>query len=379
MKIAFRVDASAQIGTGHVMRCLVLAEELKRRNVEVLFITRDHSGHLSQVIQNQGHKVILLPAAKEKLKLTDNDLPHAPWLAVAWKQDAEDTSKVLCDSIVDWLIVDHYAIDYRWHQVLRPLTKKIMVIDDLADRVLDCDILLDQNFYIDPLTRYDGLVPYGCSTLLAPRYMLLRKEFLKIEQRGVSSKSEVKKILVFMGGADLTNETVKVLKAIDNIKSFQIHVDVVIGGSNPYASIIKDMCHDREDVLFYQNVNNIAELCSNSDIAIGAGGVATLERCFCGLPSLVMLTADNQVETTLAMDKAGAIVCIGWHYDNDQNSILGHILNILDDKEKMMSLSRISRKIFGDQKFSGVSGLVDDMEGMIFESMNYGYIIHKRK
>ena len=362
MKVVFRVDASEDIGTGHVMRCLALASEFKKRKFDITFITRDIKGHLSKTIKKEGYKNILLQAASKKFTRKKNDLSHAHWISVTWDEDAADTINAIGDESCDWLIVDHYSIDYRWHQELRSKTKKIMVIDDLADRKLDCDLLLDQNFYIEPLSRYKNIIPQKCLALLGPHHMLLREEFLNPSTKKTNLENNTINILVFMGGADLTNETAKVLKALDLIKSHKFHANVIIGGSNPFNSIIRDMCEERDYTRLHQNISNMSELCNESDMAMGTGGVATLERCFMGLPSLVMLTADNQVETTLALHKIGAIQCIGWHYENDSTTILNALLSFINKLNKQNSTSEIYKKIFGKECFCGVNGLVDIME-----------------
>ena len=366
MKVVFRVDASSDIGTGHVMRCIALAGELKKRKFDVTFITRDIKGHMSRIIKHEGFKNILLQASSKVAKREEYHLPHAHWLTVTWVEDAEDTLWAIGDEICDWLIVDHYAIDYRWHQVLRSKSKKIMVIDDLANRKLDCDLLLDHNFYMEPLNRYKKLIPHKCLALLGPKYMLLREEFLKNSPPKNNFNKDSVNILVFMGGVDFTNETAKVIRALDAINNYKFHANIIVGGSNLFAPNIRSMCDKREYTTLHQNIRNVSDLCSSSDIAVGAGGVATLERCFKGLPSLVMLTADNQVETTLALDKVGAIKCIGWQNENDSSTISRAVLLFLKNLNKLKSMSKASESIFEKENFYGASGLANIMENLSF-------------
>jgi len=366
VRVIFRVDASLDIGTGHVMRCIALAGELKKRKFDVTFITRDIKGHLCRIIKQVGFKNIILQASNKVAKNKECDLPHAHWMSVTWREDAEETLYAIGNEICDWLIVDHYAIDYRWHQVLRSKSKKIMVIDDLANRKLDCDLLLDQNFYLEPLIRYKKLIPHKCLALLGPKYMLLREEFLQKKLLRNNLKKDRVNILVFMGGADFTNETAKVIQALDAIKGFEFHANIIVGDTNIFVPTIRSMCNKRGYITLYQNISNISDLCRCSDIAVGAGGVATLERCFMGLPSLVMLTADNQVETTLALDKVGAIKCIGWHNENDHSTISRAILLFLKNLNILKSMSAASKKIFEKDNFCGVNGIVNIIENVSF-------------
>jgi UDP-2,4-diacetamido-2,4,6-trideoxy-beta-L-altropyranose hydrolase len=168
MKVAIRVDASSQIGTGHFMRSLTLADALKQRGTQIRFVSRHLPEHLRSMLMEKGHEFAMLDSAKSNVPL--DELAHAQWLGVSQAQDAADSIQALSDGAWDWLIVDHYALDGRWESALRGTIKKIMAIDDLADRQHDCDILLDQNFYSDIDERYVGKVPESCQLLLGPRF-----------------------------------------------------------------------------------------------------------------------------------------------------------------------------------------------------------------
>ena len=180
MKIAFRVDASIEIGTGHVMRCLTLADALKEQGAECHFICREHLGHLNALIIERGHIVYPLPYIEQYKQSEHNnkaeELAHSSWLGVTQAEDFAACSLLLKSLQPEWLIVDHYAIDERWHKELRPYCQKIMVIDDLADRKHDCDLLLDQTFGRNS-DDYQSFVPEYCQVLCGAEYALLRPEF----------------------------------------------------------------------------------------------------------------------------------------------------------------------------------------------------------
>ena len=166
--VAIRVDSSSQIGSGHVMRCLTLSDNLRERGADVVFVCREHVGHLCGFIEEKGYRVQRLPAPVDVCTGLDWNR-HASWLGVSREQDADETLEVLRGGgPYDWLIVDHYALDQKWEQCLRPMTRWLMVIDDLADRSHDCDLLLDQNYYPDQDRRYESRVPNGCEKLLGP-------------------------------------------------------------------------------------------------------------------------------------------------------------------------------------------------------------------
>ena len=296
MKIAFRVDASLQIGSGHVMRCLTLAQALRERGAEALFVCRKLDGHLGGLIKAQGFDVCLLPAPCSAQKSLDWNA-HAPWLEVLWQQDAQETIEALQDTgTVDWLVVDHYALDMNWETMLQVTAAKVMAIDDLADRPHACSLLLDQNFYADMQGRYEGLLPQTCSMLMGPGYALLRPEFGTERQHLRERLGSVRQLFVFFGGADSSNQTEIVLSAIQRLNRNDIVVDVVVGEMNPHRETIKSLCSQLPKVNYHCQISHVATLMAAADLAVAAGGSTTWERCCLGLPSLVVSTAENQLE-----------------------------------------------------------------------------------
>lgn len=292
MIAVFRVDASTQIGSGHVMRCLTLAQRLnKEKQAEVYFVMRLLEGNLIKLVKDKGFTVLTLPETP-----VNNDLQgYAKWLTVTQKQDAKgtiDAIKELQD--IDLLIVDSYAINYIWENELRPYVKQIMVIDDLANRKHDCDVLLDQNYSENMEHKYDGLIPDNCKKYIGPKYVLLRDEFYKAKKYLRKRDGNIKNILVFFGGSDLTNETEKVIKAIELLNNPDITVNVVVGASNKNKEKLKKLCEKNPQFKFYCQVDNMAEFMNEADLAIGAGGTTTWERCFMELPTVVISIAENQ-------------------------------------------------------------------------------------
>lgn len=291
MKIAFRVDASQRIGTGHFMRCLTLADTLKQRGAQVRFVSRHMPEHLQDMLAAKGLEFILLNSIQREA--VSNDLSHGHWLGTTQEADARDAIHALSDQAWDWLVVDHYALDIRWESVLRQTAKNILVIDDIADRRHDCDALLDQNFYVDMNGRYAGQVPRFCRLLFGPRYALLRDEFRQLHQRIKSRTGPVKRVLVFFGGADADNNTARAIDALANIRTDGLNVDVVIGAQHPQREQIETTCA-RYDFACHVQTDRMAELMAAADLAIGAGGSAIWERCCLGLPTLTICVADNQ-------------------------------------------------------------------------------------
>lgn len=291
MKIAFRVDASSQIGTGHFMRCLTLADGLKQLGAQIRFISRQLPEHLRGMLAAKGHQFILLKSSPSDV--SSEGLSHAHWLGTSQQADAQDSIQVLSDQTWEWLAVDHYAVDVRWESMLRQTAKHILVIDDIADRQHDCDVLLDQNLCANMDTRYTGKVPADCRLLLGPRYALLREEFRQSREQVTPRTGPVKRVLVFFGGVDVDNYTTRAIEALANIGSHDLHVDVVIGAQHPHREQIESVCTDHDFVCHVQT-NRMADLMASADLAVGAGGSASWERCCLGLPALAFSMANNQ-------------------------------------------------------------------------------------
>lgn len=301
MKIIFRTDASVDIGSGHLMRCLTLADQLCSEGAEVAFVCRDLPGAMFGLLQARGYRNARLPFA---------EIENFSQCVDA--KETIDAAAILFPGGFDWLVVDHYILDATWERMLRPYARKIMVIDDLANRQHDCDLLLDQNYYCDLEQRYKGLVPELCITLLGPTYVLLRREFAEARKQLRARDGIIRRILVFLGGSDPANITGRILDVLRQLSLSEITIDVVVGISNPHRHLIQGLCSEMNNAQYYCQVSNMAELIANADIAIGAGGATTWERCVLGLPSLTLVFADNQLQTTLDLNGIGAIKYLGW-------------------------------------------------------------------
>ena len=313
-RIAIRADASIQIGTGHVLRCLVLAEMLQNSDLDVEFLCREYPGNLINWIRNKGFKVHKLQAP---LALSDseyhdsNDPLGYTENRVTQIQDAHESIHALQERTSEWLIVDCYGLDRTWEEQLRSIAKNIFVIDDLANRKHDCDLLLDQNFYSEAHSRYKGLVSGSTKQLLGPRYALLRKEFITSRQSLKLKNDEIKRIFVFFGGTDPDNVTGRVLDALTAPDLQHLQTDVVIGLKNPNRKCIEEKVADRKLTTLHVQIDNIAELMAAADLALGAGGTATWERLCLGLPCLIITTAENQRGSIDDLHDEGLVTKLG--------------------------------------------------------------------
>jgi len=259
------------------------------------------------IIQNDFDITMLPPCNNDNPLLPDFD----------WEMDAEQTIDALAGIKPDWLIVDHYALDAKWESRLKHYSLHIMAIDDLANRPHECEILMDQNWFGESSDfRYDLLVSPTCIKLLGPRYAILESEYSHLHATIPSRDGKIRRVLVFLGGSDSQNQTAKVLRALLSLYRFHLMVDVVIGANHPAPTEIMQLTSQLLNASFYQNIPSLAELMTQADLMIGAGGTTTWERICLDLPSIVISIAPNQIAMSKALHHAGYI-----HYLGESESV----------------------------------------------------------
>jgi UDP-2,4-diacetamido-2,4,6-trideoxy-beta-L-altropyranose hydrolase len=236
----------------------------------------------------------------------DNPPAHSSWLGVSQDIDIRQTLKVLqANAPWDWLIVDHYSLDYRWESAMRKVVGKIMAIDDLADRKHDCDLLLDQNYFQETDIRYKDLLPERCDRLLGPKYAMLRPEFREARNFCRMRGNGVARVLVYFGGNDPDNLTGMALSALNSPELKHLLVDVVIGTSNSHQGKLETLADQRVGTRLHIQPECFTELMIRADLCIGAGGTTTWERLCLGLPSLVVTVAENQEAYNIELNRDG--------------------------------------------------------------------------
>src|SRR5690554_353365 len=315
VRVAFRADASVQIGTGHVMRCLTLADELTRQGHECRFVCREHGGHLGDLIASKGYGFTLLPAPGDnEVEANDrNSDNYARWLGVPWQEDARQTLDALTPWKPDWLVVDHYALDAEWERALANVVGSIMVIDDLANRCHKCALLLDQNLG-RVASDYDDLLPNDCHRLIGPGYALLRPEFANLREQSLNRRQQpaLKRILISLGGVDRTNVTGQVLDALsESALPASTELDIIMGAAAPYLDEVRQQATGLPfKATVSVNVTDMAERMCLADLSIGAAGGTSWERGCLGLPAILVVLAENQVAGATALEASGAAVKI---------------------------------------------------------------------
>lgn len=330
MKALFRTDASLEIGTGHVMRCLALADALRLRDCESVFICREHPGHLGDLIRQRGHAVYMLPEASQPRPPDRYDRPpYLAWLGTDWETDAEQTAS-LARSGFDLIVVDHYALDIRWESKLRPFCQRILAIDDLADREHDCDFLLDQNLIRDLHGRYADKVADDCELLLGPTYALLQPQYSELHDRLPLRDGRVRRILIYFGGADADNLTGLAISACLALAPRSVDIDVVANPKSPHIESLREQVRGHERIALHESLPSLAALMANADLAIGAAGVTSWERCCVGLPSLVVTLAENQRPIADELNRQGFIRWLGHKNAIDQVAIVRALKPLLE-------------------------------------------------
>ncbi len=326
--IFLRVDSGVEIGFGHIMRCLALAKEIKKFDFNVYFISKENKGNIIKHVEEQGFKVFRLKITKFQSSKTN------------WKADSDATSKIIqkFKSDENLILVDNYNLSIMWEKKMKKIVKKIIVIDDLLNRNHDCDLFIDQSIN----RKIGNNVPKKCKRLLGPKYALLRKEFSKRNQK-IKMKQKIKQILVSFGGGDDKNQTIKALEVIKKIEDKEIFVDVIVGKANKNKKLIKKKCDEEKNFSFHHQITNMKQFLYKADLAIGAGGVSTWERCCMGLPSIVIIIAKNQEQGIIELAKKNCLINLGKYGKIKENDYLKIIKNL--SSKKLNQMSKESMKI----------------------------------
>ncbi|MDX8357909.1 UDP-2,4-diacetamido-2,4,6-trideoxy-beta-L-altropyranose hydrolase [Sphingopyxis terrae] len=341
MTILFRTDASTEIGTGHVMRCLTLADALAAEGASAHFLCRAHPGHLAALIERRGHGVTLL--ARGEGDPVESRLAHSAWLGSSVAADVAEALEAADSFRPEWVVVDHYALDVEWETAMRRTGARILAIDDLADRAHDCDVLLDQNLGRS-VHDYARLVPVDAAVLAGPAHALLRDQFVAARASSLLRRQDgaVRTVLVNLGGVDRDDATSVVLSALaaaNGAASF--HVRVVLGASALWGERVRALAATLPfEVQVMQGIDDMAVEMASADIAIGAAGSTSWERCALGLPTVMLVLADNQRAIAAALDAAGCAINLGDPFVAAFPAILARtVADLASDANRVIAMS----------------------------------------
>ncbi len=361
--VAFRVDASLTIGAGHVMRCLTLANMLREYGVKSYFICRVHTDHMAEKIQAEGHEVILLPLSHKTEMDVHTQGQYTSWLGASLIKDASETIQYLNEINPKWLVVDHFAINSVWEmRVKEEIGLSIMVIDGLADRKHECDLLLDQTYSAQGEERWKNLVPEKCKLFVGPKYALLRPEFLEAHQHLRQRNGKVKRILISFGGVDKPNATSIALDVSIGLNKEDVTIDVIIGLANPHRQDLIEKYSKIDNINIHVAPNNIANLIVAADLAIGGGGTMMWERCLLKLPTLTISIAKNQINLAKALHSISAAVYIGDIYTITNESIRNSIDELMNDEEKIIKIQAVCGRLMSQDSSSISNYLLENIK-----------------
>lgn len=349
MKIAIRADASAVIGTGHMKRCITLGRELEAMGATVIYVTRKIDQASTSVLADEAN-IGWLPAFADEFLSHQSLVPHVNWSPVSWDEDSSQTVAELTDFNPTWVIVDHYAFDALWHvKVRESLSCKIMVIDDLADRDLVSDLLLDANYASDHELKYRNHLVSSSRTCFGPRFALLDPIYRTSPP--YEFHPQVASIGIFMGGADSAGLSERALEICRDSVGFIGKIEVVTTSANPNLTRLAKICGAISNTSLLVDLPNLAEFFSRHDLQIGAGGSASWERCCVGVPSISVVAAPNQLAVTPALEAIGVTIAASVSEDEivlADKSIarLEHVLiELLSDPSKRLKLGTNAKSL----------------------------------
>lgn len=341
MTVVFRVDAGIEIGSGHVMRSLALAEALRSEGARVLWIARSRPGDMRQRVASRGFEVRALPPAAQAVATGGGvRREHERWLGVPWEADAVQTLRALERSGAggvrpDLLVVDHYGIDARWESRVRPHVARLCAVDDLGDRAHACDVLISPGAgrgaaHFRRLIA-QGLLPEDCRILAGASYALIASGFAERRWDALLRRRErsgsAKRVLVCFGGVDRAGLTLTALRALDRA-GFRGELDVVIGEDAPHKEGVARLLRARfPSSQLHISTASMPSLMAEADLAIGAAGVTSWERCALGLPAVVLCAAANQARVARALGAYGAALVVGEILDDALSRCIAALLD----------------------------------------------------
>lgn len=330
-RVAIRVDASAAIGTGHLKRCLSLAQALTEAGADVRFVCRALDAVAATVLGNSGIPTLWLSAPAQAFTSAPDAPPHAAWAGVPQVQDADDTAQTLADWRPDTVVVDHYAFDARWHQAVRDaLGCRLLVIDDTADRALDADALLDHNWAPNHRAKYAGRLLREPLWLCGPRFALLANAYQGAAR--YRFHGAVRSMGIFMGGTDPGGVSARVLTACRRA-GFKGPVEVVSTSANPQLTALRDACQRDGNTTLSLDQPDLAAFFARHDLQIGAGGGATWERCCIGAPTVALALVANQSAVVPGLAALGAVRAA------DEATLPGVLRELITDPAARQSLA----------------------------------------
>jgi UDP-2,4-diacetamido-2,4,6-trideoxy-beta-L-altropyranose hydrolase len=341
--VALRADASPQSGIGHVVRCLSLAVALREAGARPCLVSRRLGIDVAALADRAGIELLELT---EPLSDTppEDQVPHAAWAGVSWERDAEETAQVLAGRGCERMVVDHYAFDARWHRkVGSALGAHIAAIDDLADRDLAVDLLIDHNLSDDPRANYASRIGAATRVLGGPRYALLGPSYAALAYRAVDDA--VSSIGIFLGGTDATGLSALALRACREVAGFTGPIEIAATSAYPRLEALRALAAAHQPTTLLVDAPELSTFFTRHGLQIGGAGGATWERCCAGAPMMLLVVAENQLAVAPQLAARGAVTALSLSASRDMRQIGALVAELLADPQRRQTMARRARAL----------------------------------
>ena len=334
MNVVFRLDASKNIGMGHLSRCRNLAFFLNKKGAKIDFVLRNLDRNFKNFLNHKKYKLNYLPNNRIFNKTLNSDSEKL-WPRLLQKIDAKETKKFLSKKKIEWLIVDHYGLNYRWEKDLNNSVKNIMVIDDHLNREHFCNLFLNQNFTKSSTSFSNKYLPKKCKLLLGPKYSLLDKNYSDLRKKiKIKNNKKIKNILVTFGGTNMKNLISKIISVFNCKELHKINL-TIITKERHIDSLKHKKNLNQPSIKFMPLVKNLSQYILKSDFCIGAGGTTNWERMCLGVPTLVFPIAPNQVEISNNLKKKKLIYLIKNYKGMNIKNLRKKIIEIINNRKEL--------------------------------------------
>jgi UDP-2,4-diacetamido-2,4,6-trideoxy-beta-L-altropyranose hydrolase len=324
--LIIRADASTTMGTGHVMRCLALAQGWRDGGGNVVFAMAESTPAIDQHLRTEGVDV-----AKLKPSLSTFE-------------DAREVSKLARDDRATWVVVDGYHFDSEYQRSLTNAGLKLLFVDDCAQ----CghhfaDLVLDQNAHANA-EMYANRESYT-RLLLGPRFVLLRRDFQLWRHWERRIPGIARRLLITMGGSDPDQLTLRLIEALPKISLSNVEITVVAGGSNPLLSELQQASRDSGEIHLVSNTNNMPELMAQSDLAIICAGGTLWELLYMGCPTLSYSRTPIQAAIISELNTAGVVRSLGSVEDFEESMLATAVDDLVASQEAREKMARLGRRL----------------------------------
>ena len=330
IRLLIRADASVQMGTGHIMRCLAIAQAVQHNGGIVHFAAATCPKVLSDRLMKEGFRIHTVSNTPDVFNT---------------EEDLEVTLKIAQKLKPEWICVDGYQFGSAYQKVLKEAGYKVVFIDDFGHaEFYSADFVLNQNIS----AQFDWYQRRSPQTqlLLGERYTLLRNEFMLWKRWRRSVQNTVRYILITLGGSDSDNITAWILEALQLVKIPSLHLTVVIGGSNPHHKSLECLAHKCiHSIKLLKDVADMPQLIAEADLAIAAGGSTNWELALLGLPSLILTLAENQSAIAQTLHEKGIVISLGHVEEVKQEDFLYQFESLCYDRQKREKMSQAGQAL----------------------------------